>query len=199
MQEAHDEDLLERARGGDEEALGRLVGHYRGRLRRMVDHRLDQRLRGRCDASDVVQSASFEIVERFPEWSQRRDMSFYHWCRFLTLQKLTEMGRVHLGTAKRDARRERPAEVKPGVLDSGRVAADFTDDGTLPDGTAIKNEAKARLVEVLEGMSRLDREVLVMRHFEGMSSSDVAAQLGIDVETARKRYQRALVRLKAAV
>ena len=72
-------------------------------------------------------------------------------------------------------------------------------DGTLPDGTAIKNEAKARLVEILEGMSRLDREVLVMRHFEGMSSSDVANQLGIDIEAARKRYQRALARLKAVV
>ena len=45
-------DLIERLRGGDRQALAALFDHYRERLRRMVDLRIDNRVRARLDAYD---------------------------------------------------------------------------------------------------------------------------------------------------
>jgi DNA-directed RNA polymerase specialized sigma24 family protein len=62
------ENLLERARVGDREALNSLIDRYRDRLRRMVEVRLDTRLQARLDASDVVQEAFVEVTERLAEY-----------------------------------------------------------------------------------------------------------------------------------
>jgi hypothetical protein len=64
---ADSEDLLERARAGDREALNALFSRHRDRLCRMVETRLDPRLQARLDASDVIQDAYVEVVERLPE------------------------------------------------------------------------------------------------------------------------------------
>jgi RNA polymerase sigma-70 factor (ECF subfamily) len=45
-------------------------------------------------------------------------------------------------------------------------------------------------------MDPIDREVLVLRHYEGLSNGEVAVVLGLDKSAASKRYARALVRLK---
>ena len=49
--------LLERLRAGDPATVGELFARHRDRLRRMVEVRLDRRLQGRVDASDVIQEA----------------------------------------------------------------------------------------------------------------------------------------------
>ncbi len=51
------EELLRAAAGGDSECWHALVGGSRQRLHRMVAFRLDQRLQGRIDPSDVLQDA----------------------------------------------------------------------------------------------------------------------------------------------
>jgi hypothetical protein len=66
-------DLVERARAGDESALNEVYSRYRERLRRMVDIRLDLRVRARVDASDVVQEAYLDVTKRLPDYL--RDMS----------------------------------------------------------------------------------------------------------------------------
>jgi RNA polymerase sigma-70 factor (ECF subfamily) len=52
------------------------------------------------------------------------------------------------------------------------------------------------LQEVLNLIDPLDREVLVLRHFEKMTTAETARELGISEAAAGKRYLRALVRLK---
>ena len=59
-------ELLRRAAEGDEDALAELLGMHRERLRRMIAIRLDRRLYGRVDASDIVQEAVVEAARRLP-------------------------------------------------------------------------------------------------------------------------------------
>jgi RNA polymerase sigma-70 factor (ECF subfamily) len=54
-----------------------------------------------------------------------------------------------------------------------------------------------RLQEALNNMDPIDREVVVLRHFEELSNSEAAAVLGIETAAASKRYIRAIRRLKA--
>src|SRR4051794_39061922 len=90
-------DLLRRARDGDVRALGDLLAALRDRLRLMVRLRLDRRLYGRIDPSDVVQEAYLEAAGRFPEYARDAAMPFFLWLRFLTAQQLLVLHRRHLG------------------------------------------------------------------------------------------------------
>jgi hypothetical protein len=59
--EAH---MTELVRTGDPAALGEVFTHYRDRLRRMVVIRMDRRLQGRVDPSDVLQEAHLDAARR---------------------------------------------------------------------------------------------------------------------------------------
>jgi RNA polymerase sigma-70 factor (ECF subfamily) len=60
----------------------------------------------------------------------------------------------------------------------------------------MRAERKIRLEEALNSLDPVDREVLVLRHFEELSNGEAAAVLGLDKSAAGKRYARALIRIK---
>jgi RNA polymerase sigma-70 factor (ECF subfamily) len=189
--------LLERAAAGDRPAWGRLLDRHRDRLRRMVALRLDRRLRGRLDASDVLQDAYVEASSRLPGYAQNPTMPFYLWLRFIAAQKLLELQRRHLGTRARDAGRE--VSLYQGALPeatSAALAAQLLGRLTTPSQAALRAERKVWLQEALNRMDPLDREILALRHFEQLSNHEAALVLGLDRSAASKRYARALVRLK---
>src|SRR5262249_40714380 len=95
--------LLGRAAGGDAEALAELFCRYRKRLRQMVRLRLDRRLHGRVDPSDVLQEAYLDLTRQLPAYLDKREMPFFLWLRLLTGQRLMRLHRQHLGAAMRDA------------------------------------------------------------------------------------------------
>ena len=189
------ETLTTRARAGDEEALAELFTRYRSRLRSMVGIRMDRRLRGRVDPSDVLQEAYLDVTRRFGRYAENPEMPLYLWLRFLTAQKLAELHRRHLGAQRRDAGREVPLHVGPqasSVSIAERLAGDFTS----PSRGAARLEVQGRLVDALESMGEIDREVLSLRHFEELDNNEVAGVLGLTKAAASNRYVRALRRLR---
>jgi RNA polymerase sigma-70 factor, ECF subfamily len=177
---------------------GQFLSAHRARLRRMVALRLDQRLRGRIDPSDVIQEAFLEATERRPEYARHSDpMSPFLWLRFLTLQRLQIVHRQQLGTKSRDAGREVSINTATfPAASSAALAAQLLGRDTRPSEVAIRAERKQRLLEVLERMESIDREVLVLRHFEQLTNGECARVLGLGESAATKRYLRALDRLK---
>jgi RNA polymerase sigma-70 factor (ECF subfamily) len=189
--------LIEQAVRGDQRALGELLGRHRERLRRMVALRLDRRLQGRVDPSDILQEACLDAARRLPEYHQNPTMSFFVWLRFLTGQRLLDEHRRHLGAAGRDAGRE--VSLYGGALPettSAALAARLLGRLTTPSQAALRAERQIRLQESLNSLDPIDREVLVLRHFEELSNGEAAAVLGLDKSAASKRYARALIRLK---
>lgn len=192
----HDE-LLRRAKSGDEDALAALFNIFRERLERMVRLRLDRRLSGRVDASDVIQDAYLEVHRRFPEWAGDAKVPFFLWLRFVTGQKLLDYHRHHLGAQMRDAAQE--VSLFRGALpqaSSASLAAHLLGKMTSASAAAIRAEHKLIVQEALNSMDELDREVLVLRHFEHMSNEETALALGVKKSTASQRYIRALKRLR---
>ena len=189
--------LIRRLQEGDLEALGPLFARYRDRLRRMVRLRLDRRLQGRIDPSDVLQEAYLEATQRAADYAAKPAMPFYLWLRFLTGQRLLLAHRQHLGTKMRDAGQE--VSLYRGGLpmaSSVSLAAQLLGRLTSPSLAAVRAEVKIRLQEALNSMDPLDREVLTLRHFEELSNSETALVLGIQKSAASNRYMRALKRLK---
>src|SRR5262249_13608423 len=78
---AENGELIERVRAGDREALQVLFSRHRDRLRRMVEVRLDPRLQARLDASDVIQDAYVEVVQRLPEYLREPRLPLFLWPR----------------------------------------------------------------------------------------------------------------------
>jgi RNA polymerase sigma-70 factor (ECF subfamily) len=189
--------LLERAAEGDRESWGELLTRHRERLRRMVAFRLDQRLQGRVDPSDVIQEAYLSAWQHLVEYLRQPGMPFFLWLRGIAGNKLLEVHRHHLGTKMRDAGREVSLYrgTMPGTT-SAALAAQLLGHGTRPSEAAIRAEVKIRLQEALNSMDPLDREVLALRHFEQLSPAETARVLGIKEKAAGMRYLRAIKRLK---
>jgi RNA polymerase sigma-70 factor (ECF subfamily) len=188
--------LLRQAVAGDSQAAGALVGPYRDRLRRMAELRLDRRLRGRVDADDIVQETFLEAVRRLPEYAAKPTMSFPVWLRFLAGQKLVDAARHHLGVHKRDAGLEVSLYRGPmPEASSASLASLLLGRLTTPSQAAVRIETQLQVQDVLNGMDPLDREVLVLRHFEHLSNGEVAELLGLGKSAASKRYVAALKRL----
>jgi RNA polymerase sigma-70 factor, ECF subfamily len=189
--------LLKRAAAGDGAEWGRLLEQHRARLRRMVALRLDPRVQGRIDASDVIQETYVEASARRDEYLRNPAMPFFLWLRFLAGQKLVTLHRRHLGTRMRGAGRE--VALYRGQLPattSAALAAQLLGHQSRPSAAAIRAEVKIRLQEALNSMDAIDREVLALRHFEQLSRAEAAAVLGIQESACSKRYVRALKRLK---
>ena len=189
--------LLSQAAAGDPEQFGALLEQHRPRLRRMVALRLDPRLHGRIDPSDVIQEAYLEASTRLAEYVQKPTMPFFLWLRFLAGQKLVTLHRHHLGRQMRDASRE--VALYRGVLPattSAALAAQLLGHEARPSEAAIRAELKIRLQEALNTMDPLDREILALRHFEQLSLAETAQELGLTESGACRRHLRALKRLK---
>jgi RNA polymerase sigma-70 factor (ECF subfamily) len=191
------EELLDAARNGDEAALASLVERHRERLARMVRLRMDRRLQGRVDPSDVVQEAYLAVRGKFPQYSTDPRLPFFLWLRLEVGQKLVDVHRFHLGTKMRDAGQE--VSLHRGALPqvtSLSLAEHLLGKLTTASHAAMRAELKIRVQEALNSMDTHDREVLILRHFEELSNAEAAQVLGIKPSTAVNRYVRALKRLK---
>ncbi|QDV36994.1 sigma-70 family RNA polymerase sigma factor [Tautonia plasticadhaerens] len=192
------DDLLRRALDGDEAAFVALFDAARDRLRRMVRLRLDRRLSGRVDESDVLQDAYLEARRRLADYARDPGtMPVHLWLRLVTGQTLTDLHRRHLGARMRDAGLEVALHRgAPPAASSASMAAQLFGKMTSASRAAIRAEHAAIVQEALDGMDAIDREVLALRHFEHLSNAEVALSLGLTRTAASNRYIRALKRLK---
>ena len=190
-------ETLDRLENGDPSALNELLACHRPRLRKMICLRMDRRLAGRFDASDVIQDAFLEAARRLPQYlDNERRMPFFVWLRFIVGERLLQLHRKHIGTAKRDANRDVSIfqHAMPGAS-TALLAARLVGKITTPSQAAIRAEHRHELEKTLLGMSDLDREIITLRHLEELSRSEAAHALGISESACGKRYVRALRRL----
>jgi RNA polymerase sigma-70 factor, ECF subfamily len=192
--------LVQSAADGNQQALGELLDQYRGRLRRMVRLRMDRRVRGRIDPSDVIQETFVEAARRLGDYVKNPSVAFYVWLRYLAAQRLQMLHRHHLGVQARDARRD--VSLYAGDLPEAKsavVAARLLARLSSPSTAAARAELKVHLLEALDAMDPIDREVLALRHFEQLTNTEVAQVLGITPTAACNRYVRALERFRPLV
>jgi RNA polymerase sigma-70 factor (ECF subfamily) len=194
------DDLLRRAAAGDGAALAELFSRYRRRLRQMVRLRLDRRLQGRVDPSDVLQEAYIDLAQQLPAYLAKPEMPFFLWLRLLTGQRLMRLHRQHLGAAMRDAGRE--VSLYRGALPQASttsLAAQLLGRFSSASEAAVRAERQLLLQEALNGLDPLDREIIALRHFEELTNQEAAAVLGLSKSAASNRHVRALTRLQAVL
>jgi RNA polymerase sigma-70 factor, ECF subfamily len=190
-------ELLARLRAGDQPAVGELFDLFRDRLWRMLYVRLDRRVSARLAPDDVLQEAFLDVARRIGEYLAAPAVPVYVWLRFLTIQRMQMLQRIHLGAEMRAVGAEVPmpnGELSFASAES--MAGQLIGHITSPSQAAIRHELQDRLRAALDEMDPLDREVLALRHFEELGNNEVAQVLNITKDAASKRHVRALKRLR---
>lgn len=176
---------------GDTSAFPQLFTHFRPRLRNMVRLRIGNELSARIDPSDVLQDAFVEAARRVDEFVLKQDVSFFIWLRGITWNRLLKLQRQHIGAARRSITREVYLNL-PGDI-SAAVGLSLT----TPSTNFQKAELQSAVQAGVAMLNDSDREVILMRHFEGLSNLEVAAALGLSPSGATMRHGRALAKLKS--
>jgi RNA polymerase sigma-70 factor (ECF subfamily) len=191
------ENLLRRAGQGDPVAREQLLAHYRQRLRQMIAVRLDRRLAARIDPSDVVQETLAEAVQQLPDYLRQPPLPFYPWLRQLAWKRLVALYRRHIQAGKRSVCREEheaPPLPDESALDlAGRLLAR----GSSPSARLRREELRDRVRTALARLAERDREILVLRHLEQLSTQEIGAVLEITEGAVYTRHLRALERLRS--
>jgi RNA polymerase sigma-70 factor (ECF subfamily) len=196
-----DADLLfEQALAGNESGVADLFEHYRPRLKRLVLLRMHPQLNARVDASDVLQETFIEMARRLPAYAQDRRMSFFLWLRWLTTERLHQLHRKHLGAEMRTVFREL-TPISSAMPDGSvfNIASQLAGDFTSVDRNLIREEVHRKLLDALDQMDSKDREIVGMRHFEELSTEEIAEVLQLSRSGVLKRYMRAIRRLRDVV
>lgn len=184
--------LLERVVAGDSSAVDRLFERHLPSIKRSIQRRLRPQTSKRFDVSDVVQEAHELARRHLPEYATRRPMGFGLWLLKTAHRRVIALEREHLHAQIRSVNRELP------LPDSSSLALAetlFSSTNTPLDQAMQKERAKI----VRQSLARLadhDRDLLMLRVFDGLSNDEAALILDMKPETTKKRFTRALLKLR---
>ncbi len=181
-------ELLERAVGGDNDAVAALVQRFDLPLRAAIRHRLGAKLRLRLDTDDILQSALTEALGRLPGFEYRSEGEFLGWLAQVAERRIQMQARRH-GAGRRDPRREHRLQTRD----------DFANQLTAPPDRAHASDVRGRLEEAVGRLPERERSV-VQLHLKGKNFGEIAVECGLkDKSAARYLFQCALKKLSAGL
>ena len=191
-------ELLTQARGGSEQALGRLLESYSTYLTLLARVQIGRRIQGKVDAGDVVQETFLEAHRQIANFRGTTEAELVAWLRKILAGQLALTFRRFLGTKGRDVNLERDLgaqlDQSSQAMDGGFVAATST-----PSQHVSKREQAVLLAEALDKLPPDYREVIILRHLEAMPFADVATRMGRSEDSVQKLWVRALTSLRKSM
>jgi RNA polymerase sigma-70 factor, ECF subfamily len=192
------EQLLACAISAGGEPLGRLLELYRNYLRLLARVEIGRRLQAKVDASDLVQETMLEAHKNFANFRGASEGELVAWLRQIMATVLGACVRRYLGTQKRDIRLERTFRES---LDRSSLllGRGLVDPRSSPSQQAIRREQAVLLADALAKLPEDYREVLVLRHLEGLSFPDIGRRMRRSLDSVEKLWVRGLARLRQAM
>jgi RNA polymerase sigma-70 factor, ECF subfamily len=190
--------LLDQSRLGDRQALGRLLECYRNYLTLLARLQIGRRLRGKVDPADMVQETFLAAHQDWDSFQGRTERELVAWLRQILACKLGKTVRTYFGTRSRDISRERDlaAELDRSsrILDRGLFNKEDS-----PSQQVSDREQGVLLADALSRLPADYREVLILRHLEGLSFPEIAQQMERTLDSVKKLWLRGLDRLRLSM
>ena len=189
--------LLDRVRRGDGDAVNGLLERHRETIKRIIDRRMDRGVQRRVDASDIVQDVMIEANRRLGDYLANPTMPFQLWLRHMARDRLIDAHRRHRVAASRSVDREVPLVVPDsGDQSQADLGGQIADRELTPAAAATWHELERRFAAAVDLLDEGDRQIVLLRHFEHLSTAEAADVLGLSKPAAGMRYLRAMRRLR---
>jgi RNA polymerase sigma-70 factor, ECF subfamily len=188
-------ELLAAFRSGNADAGDRLLRLYEPWLKLMARLQWQSRYHAKFDPSDVVQQTLLGAVKAAPQFRGNTEPEFVAWLRQILARALAHEVRRYAGTQKRDLGREVSLEEEL-ARSSARLGEMLAASGSSPSQKAVRREREVALAAMLERLPEDYREVLILRHLEGLSHEQAAERLNRSSGAVRMLWVRALARLR---
>jgi len=189
-----EQQILE-AKKGDESALGPLLEVYRNYLRLLARIEIGRKLQGKLDASDLVQETFLEAHRNFRLFQGTDEPQFACWLRQILAAKVANLVRHYFGTQGRNVRLEQ--DLAANIDNSSRMLQnDLAGSLTSPSLQAARREQAVLLADALEKLPEDYRDVIILRHLEGLTFPEVAKRMERSQDSVEKLWLRGLARLR---
>jgi RNA polymerase sigma-70 factor, ECF subfamily len=186
-------DLLRRWHAGDRAALEALLQRDLPWITEHVSRRLGDVLRRRGDTQDFLHDAVVEVLNYTPRFlAGGRDQ--FRRLMAQIIENLLRDQRDFFSRKRRDLQRESPLP-----SDSVLLLDPNERQITRPSEVAQRHEEEAWLRLAMELLEPEDREVILLRQWDGLAWAEIGDRMGLAEDAARMRFQRALPRLSAKV
>ena len=191
-------ELIQLARDGSSESLGELLDRYRNYLKLMASSRIPHWVQGRVGSSDVVQEVCVQAHQSFGQFRGSSEGEFIAWLRTVLASRLNRLLEQHVGAGKRDVRRERNMFdlAKSLGRSSVRIEEMIVDSAPSPSAAMQKGELLVAMSNLLAQLPEDYRQVILLRHTEGLSFSEVAERMGRAPGATRMLWFRAMDRMR---
>ena len=186
-------DWLSAARTGSPEAFGRVFEACRGYLLLIARQELDDALRTKGSASDLVQETFVEAHRDFAQFRGQGEAEVLGWLRKLLLNNLHDFTRRYRSAGKRLLEREVSLDAADGL------GMAFTSDSASPSEKFIEREKDAIVRQALDRLPEDYRQVLLLRYQEELSFEEIGFLMERSANAARKLWLRAIERMENAL
>jgi len=196
---AHDiTNLLRLAKNGQGAQLGEILEAYSRYLTLLARVQIGRRLQGKVDPADVVQEVFLEVHRQFPHFRGETEAEFLAWMRKILAGQLALVMRKYLGTQARDIKLEQQLEAqvdRSSQMLDGALAASIS----TPSQRASRKEQALLLSQALDRLDEDYREVIILRHLEGLGFDEVARRMERSADSVQKLWVRALGKLRQSL
>jgi RNA polymerase sigma-70 factor (ECF subfamily) len=143
-----------------------------------------------------VQETLAEATRRLPKYAQNGSVPFFLWLRQIAWDRLVDLTRQHVVAQKRSLDREEAVEIGLPDHSAMQLAGQLTSGGTSPSGRVVREELRERVRSALDALAPGDREILILRHWDQLSISEIATVLGLSEGAVKMRRLRAAEKLR---
>lgn len=186
-------ELLESARRGSNESLGKVLEICRQYLLLVANRELDEQLQAKGGGSDLVQETFVEAQRDFEKFSGSTQDEMLAWLRQILLHNVQNFRRFWLETEKRNAGVEIPIQEDNS---SRQIGPELPSPQQSPSQWAIKKERIAAIDTALARLPHEYRQVIVFRNQQHLSFEEISSKLGRTADAARKLWARAVEKLQ---
>jgi RNA polymerase sigma-70 factor (ECF subfamily) len=192
------EQLLAQARADSPECLGPLFQYYGNYLKLLVATHIDEKLRARCSPSDVVQETYCEAHRDFAKFRGNTKTEFLSWLKAILVNNMAREVEKHILAAKRDVRREVQIDAISEAVErsAARLESVLADEGPSPSSNVDRHEQTIMLANYLAELPPDYRQVLVLRHCEGLPFKDIAQRMERSAGAVRMLWLRAIGQIR---